>query len=144
MTILDIFFANFLAPKVKSENPLRDAISITISSMLLKFVAYLPNPVLFGQRPRQGLMLQAWLVGPKAWLAGPQEWLDGPEGGNGQMDRWTNGLKISPFYRTLSPIVATALPPPMKIKEKVEQGKGTADHLTPLGYLLLGNATSAS
>ena len=24
----------------------------------------------------------------------------------------------------------------MKIKEKVEQGKGTADHLMPLGYLL--------
>ena len=24
---------------------------------------------------------------------------------------------------------------PMKIKEKVEQGKGTADHLMPLGYL---------
>ena len=27
-----------------------------------------------------------------------------------------------------------ALPPPMKTKEKVEQGKGTADHLIPLGY----------
>jgi len=24
----------------------------------------------------------------------------------------------------------------MKTKEKVEQGKGTADHLMPLGYLL--------
>ena len=34
--------------------------------------------------------------------------------------------KISPFYRTLSPIGAAALPPPMKTKEKVEQGKGTA------------------
>ena len=43
--------------------------------------------------------------------------------------------KISPFYRTLSPIGAAALPPPMKTKEKVEQGKGTADHLMPLGYL---------
>ena len=27
------------------------------------------------------------------------------------------------------------LPPPIKIKEKVEKGKGTADHLMPLGYL---------
>ena len=51
---------------------------------------------------------------------------------DGQTDKW----KISPFYRTLSPIGATALPPPMKTKEKVEQGKGTADHLMPLGYLL--------
>ena len=48
----------------------------------------------------------------------------------------TNGQKISPFYRTSSPIGAAALPPPMKTKEKVEQGKGTADHLMPLGYLL--------
>ena len=30
---------------------------------------------------------------------------------------------------------AAALPPPMKTKEKVEQSKGTADHLVPLGYL---------
>ena len=44
--------------------------------------------------------------------------------------------KISPFYRTSSPIWAAALPPPMKTKEKVEQGKGTANHLMPLGYLL--------
>ena len=34
------------------------------------------------------------------------------------------------------PIGAAALPPFMKTKEKVEQGKGTADHLMPLGYLL--------
>ena len=50
-------------------------------------------------------------------------------------DERTYGRKISPFYRTLSPIGAAALPPPMKTKEKVEQGKGTADHLMPLGYL---------
>ena len=47
-----------------------------------------------------------------------------------------NERKISSFYRTLSPIGPAALPPPMKSKEKVEQGKGTADHLMPLGYLL--------
>ena len=49
------------------------------------------------------------------------------------MDGWTDGQKISPFYRTSSPIGAAALPPPMKTKGKVEQGKGTADHFMPLG-----------
>ena len=53
------------------------------------------------------------------------------------MDGRTEKQKISPFYRTLSPIGAAALPPPMKTKEKVEQGEGTADHLMPWGYLLL-------
>ena len=43
-----------------------------------------------------------------------------------QTDGWMNGK---------SPIGAAALPPPMKTKEKVQQGKGTADHLMPLGYL---------
>ena len=72
------------------------------------------------------------LAGPQAWLAGLQAWLDGPEGGT---DGQTNEWKIFPFYGTLSPIGATALPPLMKTKEKVERGKGTADHLMPLGYL---------
>merc|ERR1712015_331204 len=53
----------------------------------------------------------------------------------GRTDGQTNVRKISPFYRTLSPIRAAALPPPMKTKGKVEQGKGTADHLMTLGYL---------
>ena len=44
-----------------------------------------------------------WLAGPQAWLAGPQALLDGPEGGT---DERTN--KISPFYRTSSPIGAAA------------------------------------
>ena len=52
-----------------------------------------------------------------------------------RMDERTDGRKISPFSRTSSPIGAAALPPPMKTKDKVEQGKGTADHLMPLGYL---------
>ena len=51
-------------------------------------------------------------------------------------DKQTNKRKISPFYRTSSPIGAAALPHPMKTKEKVEQGKGTADHLMPLGYFI--------
>ena len=50
---------------------------------------------------------------------------------NGQPEGW----KISLFYRTSSPIGAAALPPPMKTKEKVEQGKGAANHLMPLGDL---------
>ena len=54
---------------------------------------------------------------------------------DGWTDEWTYGRKISPFYRTLSPIGAAALPATMKTKDKVEQGKGTADHLMPLGYL---------
>ena len=58
------------------------------------------------------------------------EWTDGHTNGR------TDGRKISPFYRTSSPIGAAALPAPLKTKEKVEQGKGTADHLMPLGYLL--------
>ena len=47
----------------------------------------------------------AGLAGPQAWLAGPQAWLDGPEGGT---DKQTDGQKIYPFYRTLSPIWAAA------------------------------------
>ena len=50
-------------------------------------------------------------------------------------DGWMDEQKISSFYRTLSPIGAAVLPSPMKTKEKVEQGKGTIDHLMPLGYL---------
>ena len=45
------------------------------------------------------------------------------------------GWNFSPLNRTLSPIGATALLPPMKTKEKVEQGKRIADHWMPLGYL---------
>ena len=50
-------------------------------------------------------------------------------------DERTDRQKIFPFYRTSSPIGAAALPSPMKTKEKVKQGKGTADHLMPLGCL---------
>ena len=56
-----------------------------------------------------------------------------PRGGNGRTNGRTYGWKISPFYRTSSPIGAAALPPSMKTKEKVAQGKGTADYLMPLG-----------
>ena len=79
-----------------------------------------------GGRQGSGLRLAGWLAGPQAclagpqaWLAGPQAWLDGPEGGNGRMYGRMAGWKISSFYRSLSPIGAAALPPPMKTKEKV-------------------------
>ena len=61
-------------------------------------------------------------------------------GMDGQMDGWTNKRKISPFYRTLSPIRDAALPPPMKTKEKVEQGKGNADHLIAFGLLIYSSS----
>ena len=75
--------------------------------------------------------LEAWLAGPQARLGGPEE------GTDGRTDKW----KISPFYRTLSPIGAAALHPPCKprkchFKVQVKQGKGTSDHLMALGYLL--------
>merc|ERR1712183_125856 len=62
-------------------------------------------------------------------------WMAQGGGSDGRTNGQTNVWKNSPFYRTLSPIGAAALPPPIKTKEKVEQGKGTADHLMPLGYL---------
>ena len=75
-------------------------------------------------------------LGLADWASGLAGWPRGGEWTDGRTDEWTNGWKISPFYRTSSPIGAAALPPPMKTKEKVEQGKGTADHLMPLSYLL--------
>ena len=44
--------------------------------------------------------------GMAGWV---QAWLDGPEGGmDRRTDKWTDRQKIFPFYRTLSPIGATA------------------------------------
>ena len=60
----------------------------------------------------------------------PQDWLDGPEGGT---HRWTD--RKSPHSTGLPISEAASLLPPMKTRE-VEQGKGTAEHLMPLGYLL--------
>ena len=45
-----------------------------------------------------------------------------------------DGWKISPFYGTSSSIGVAVPLPPIKNRE-VEQGKGTADQLMPLGYL---------
>ena len=62
--------------------------------------------------------MEGWTDGRvEGWTVG---WMDGRM--NGWTDEQTDKWKISPFYRTLSPIGAAALPPPMKTKEKVEQG----------------------
>ena len=61
--------------------------------------------------------LAGWLAGLAYGLAaGPQAWLDGPEGGtyvrmNGRTDGGMDRRKISPFYRTSSPIGAADLKP---------------------------------
>ena len=49
------------------------------------------------------------------------------------MNKQTENL---PILQDFVPYRGAVLPPPMKIKEKVEQGKGTADHLMPLGYFI--------
>ena len=49
----------------------------------------------------------------------------------GWMDRQMDQWKISPFYRTSSPTGAAAQK--RNNKKTIGQGKGTADHLMPLG-----------
>ena len=52
------------------------------------------------------------------------------------MDKQTHERKENlPNLQDFVPYGAAALPPPMRTKEKVEQGKGTADHQLHLGYL---------
>ena len=68
----------------------------------------------------------AWLaLGP--WRGGTDERTDE------RMDERTNERKISPFYRTSSPIGAAApLQPNFNLKT-IKRGKGTADHMMFLG-----------
>ena len=56
---------------------------------------------------------------------------------NGQMDKWTNGqtdeqtnvqMENLPILQDFVPNQGRCPASPMKPKEKVEQGKGTADH----------------
>ena len=72
--------------------------------------------------------MAGWASSLAGWASGLARW---PRGGNGQTNGWANDQKVSPFYSTWSPIGATALLPPEN-QEKVEQGKGSADHLVPL------------
>merc|ERR1712121_506253 len=78
---------------------------------------------------------EACLAGSEACLAGSKACLAGSwalEGGNG----WTDGRKISPFYRTLSPIGAAAPLQPNFNPKTIKRGKGTPDHMMPLGAWL--------
>ena len=96
------------------------------------------KPGWLGLRPGRLGLRPGWLGLRPGWLGFRPGWLGFRPGWmaqRGGTDRQMYQRKISPFYRTSSPIGATALPPPMNTKEKVEQGKGTADHLMPLGYL---------
>ena len=69
---------------------------------------------------------------------------------DGWMDKQMDGRKISPFYRTLSPIGAAASLQPNFNSKTIKRGKGTTDHMMPLGVWLLiqksrscGNLTAA-
>ena len=62
-------------------------------------------------------MPQAWLAVPQAWLAGPQIWLAGSH-------RLTENL---PILQDFAPYQGRCPASPHETKEKVEQGKGTAD-----------------
>ena len=55
------------------------------------------------------------------------------------MDKRMDGRNFSPFYRTSSPIGAAALLPIHVNYQIPKQGKGTADHMMPLGdwFLML-------
>ena len=80
--------------------------------------------------------MYAWLALRPDWLGLRPAWLAlGPSRGvtDGRTDGWTNKQKISPFYRTLSPIGAAA---PLQLNfnlKTIKRGKGTADHMMPLG-----------
>ena len=56
---------------------------------------------------------------------------------SGGADGWTDEQNFSPFYRTLSPIEAAALLYIHVIYQILKQGKGTTDHLMPLGDWLM-------
>ena len=65
------------------------------------------------------------------WAPGLAGW---PRGGNGWTDGQTENLSI---LQDFIPYRDRCPASPMKTKLKVEQGKGTADHLMPLGYLFV-------
>ena len=107
------------------------------------------KPVWLGLKPGWLGLKPGWLGLRPGWLGLRPGWLAqrGDEWTyrhtDVQMYGCTDVRKISPFYRTLCPIGAAALPPPMKTKEKVEQGKGTADHLMPLGNFIIVKQTDS-
>ena len=64
------------------------------------------------------------------WASGLAGW---PRGGNVRTYGRTENL---PILQDFAPYRGCCPASPMKTKDKVEQGKGTADRLMPLGYLL--------
>ena len=76
--------------------------------------------------------------GLAVWASGHAGW---PGGGNGQTDRQTNrkSLHSTGLCPLLGPLPCFPSCKPRKclFKIKVKQGKGTADHLMPLGYLFV-------
>ena len=90
-----------------------------------------------GLRPSQlCLKHEAWLAG---WLGLRSGWLGLRPGWmaqrGGQTDGRTNERTENlPILQDLVPYRGRCPASPMKTKEKVEQSKGTADHLMPLGY----------
>ena len=74
--------------------------------------------------------------GLAVWASGHAGW---PGGGNGQTDRQTNrkslhSTGLCPLSGPL-PCFPSCKPRKCLFKIKVKQGKGTPDHLMPLGYL---------
>ena len=55
---------------------------------------------------------------------------------DGRTDGRMEGRKIPPFYRTSSPIGAAAPLQPNFNPKTLKRGKGTADHMMPLGAWL--------
>ena len=69
---------------------------------------------------------QARHLGLPGWLSG----LLGPSKGNGWTDGWMDGwMENLPILQDFVSYRGHCPASPMKTKEKVEQGKGTADHL---------------
>ena len=86
--------------------------------------------------------LRAWIWSSRAWLGPPSTWLGPPWAwlrplGGGWTDGWMDGRNFSPFYRISSPIGTAALLHIHVNYQKLKQGKGTADHMMPLGDWLL-------
>ena len=75
----------------------------------------------------------SWLGLRPGWLGLRPGWMAQGGGTDGRTNGRTENL---PILQDFVPYRGRCPASPMKTKEKVEQGKGTADHLMPLGYLL--------
>ena len=81
---------------------------------------------------------EAWLAGSEPWLAGSEACLAGSEdcqagswslGAGGRSDEWTKPiLQDFVLYQGCCPVTAQLQP-----ENSIKRGKGTADHMIPLG-----------